>query len=401
MNNPVQNRYNPFSSITPPSTIHGFDCFAVNVMGQGISPSLNGTFSPNIASLVGGNLCASYPGISSTMINASQSGSVTLTVPSGAARYIQILGFPRTDMGCRNDKPWTDVVNETGSITNFISSHFGGIFEVGSSVRDLFRDEQVSIQSSYNANNPRDLLNCIDGPGPEEFPNLKFWYIADEFQDGYNNGNTIATNWRNASPSLSNYPQLSPTSTPTYTFPGIGGLPSVRFGVGKFFSNNSVVVGTISGGLSLFVVVKTGGTVTAEAIFGFASNGAYTSDFFRLDTDGTNKFNFRMDGNSTMATVIAPTVVQTNTTYLVTASWDPFGDVMVEANQGIGGNTVPNGGNNSVAIGATGIVSIGETIGTEWSGDISEVVVYDRVLSSSERSQVKSYLANKYGMFTN
>lgn len=55
-------------------------------------------------------------------------------------------------------------------------------------------------------------------------------------------------------------------------------------------------------------------------------------------------------------------------------------------------------GNLPVLGGVTGAGTIGEGInGSYYDGEISEILVYDRVLSPQEAAQVESYLRNKYG----
>jgi hypothetical protein len=56
------------------------------------------------------------------------------------------------------------------------------------------------------------------------------------------------------------------------------------------------------------------------------------------------------------------------------------------------------GGNLPALGGVTGAGTIGAGInGTYYDGEISEILVYDRVLSVQEAAQVESYLRNKYG----
>jgi hypothetical protein len=59
---------------------------------------------------------------------------------------------------------------------------------------------------------------------------------------------------------------------------------------------------------------------------------------------------------------------------------------------------VSQGGNLPALGGVTGAGTIGAGInGTYYNGEISEILVYDRVLSVQEAAEVESYLRNKYG----
>lgn len=401
---PGKNSYSPFAAITPPYHISGFDCFAVNVMGEGISPFIPGDFNADIPRLIGGDLCASYPGSNSIMVNSSFTGSVELQVPSGASRYIQVLGFPTTDMGCRSDKPWVSVITEEQDVPNFITRHFGGLFEVGSTVRDLFRDEQIQVVSTYNSNNPRDLLDCIDGPGPEEVTSMRLWYIADDFQDSYTAGQTISNAWRNAKRAIFGVPLLFPLATGPTFHPAAGpnGKPTVRFdGSNDEFKNTSLDFGTNSTGASVVAVVKAS-VSGAKTIFGISSGTAFSAasnDFILLTTDASDKFQFQANKVvSQTATATLTTASSLNYFYTVIGTYDPNGGVVtVEANNGLGSAFNSNASVTSIAYGSSTAVYIGSAASSVfWNGDIAEIIYYDKVISNDDKSKIKDYLGRKY-----
>ena len=86
------------SLMSAPTTSSAFDCLAVNVMGPGILPALGhgGSSGPwNMGALNNGNICETYPGVTSTTMTLPSGGTSTdleLLVPKGNARYIQLLG---------------------------------------------------------------------------------------------------------------------------------------------------------------------------------------------------------------------------------------------------------------------------------------------------------------------
>lgn len=403
MDFPAQRRLNAFAAITPPSSIYQFDCFAVNVMGQGIAPFISGNFNADIPRLIGGDLCASYPGPNSIMVNSSFSGSVNLQVPSGAARYIQVLGFPRTDMGCRADKPWVAVINETNDPPNYISNHFGGLFEVGSVVRDLFRDEEIQVMNSYNPNQPRDLLDCIDGPGPSDFPSLKYWYLADEFQDLYNSGSVITTNWRNAKPQVVGVPILNSFGGPTFhSAAGPNGKPIVRFdGTNDKFQDITVAGGTNTVGATVFALVKANTTATI-GIFGITNGTDFSmlqSYFFLYAQSNFFKFSVRNSASDVAIATLGATY-STSQYYVLTAWYEAStGNIQIEGNHGLGSMSGNDPDITSVALGASAGLFMGSEglTGNYFDGDIAEVIFFDRLLNSSERNSMKEYFSRKYG----
>src|SRR4051812_37339944 len=74
-------------SLSNPADIDSFGCFAVNVIGPGLE-SRNG--------YGGFGTGCTYPGITSPLIGP-QGGSVSLTVPSGPKRMIQMVGVTTTN----------------------------------------------------------------------------------------------------------------------------------------------------------------------------------------------------------------------------------------------------------------------------------------------------------------
>jgi hypothetical protein len=80
--------------------------------------------------------------------------------------------------------------------------------------------------------------------------------------------------------------------------------------------------------------------------------------------------------------------------------WSLYNTYSATNNWGINrnANVILNRTSNTVnfSLGSNG-VTIGTNTGSNWSGYSPEVILYNRVLSASERKQVNSYLAIKYG----
>src|SRR6202022_2732069 len=112
----------------------GFNCFAVNVAGDGIPTS-----SSLYADIEGATGCT-YPGVTSGLVPASKVDAIIqLSVPSGSERTVQVVGVQSTQ-GCPPDQKLADVLSAP-----FIT----GIYEVGRTVTDIFLDSVVEIRNAY------------------------------------------------------------------------------------------------------------------------------------------------------------------------------------------------------------------------------------------------------------
>ena len=145
------------SSPSPPSTVAGFQCIGINVVGDGIASRKGEVHSADeMTALLAGNYCT-RAGITSTFIDLNSGGTIGLRVPSGSHRLIQVLGF-LSEMGCPADRTWDDFF-------------FGGIkggdlmsppFEIGRKIVDLFSNQTVEIQNQYSLDLVKNLAdpNC-------------------------------------------------------------------------------------------------------------------------------------------------------------------------------------------------------------------------------------------------
>ncbi len=129
-----------------PAQSKNFNCYAVNVFGEGISPpheAFNDRFFiPE----------CSYPGIFSNMIFSLDTPTdITLEVLTGPSRKIQFLGIFRAK-GCPEEL----------SLLDYALADTSNIVELGSETVDVFSDTAVEINSTYgmnqennNPNNPK------------------------------------------------------------------------------------------------------------------------------------------------------------------------------------------------------------------------------------------------------
>ncbi|MEK7690657.1 MAG: IPT/TIG domain-containing protein, partial [Bdellovibrionota bacterium] len=130
-----------------PSTVDGFDCLALNVTGEGIETTDYGS---------GG--CSDL-GSTSTFVSVADGGTLTLSVPSGAARKVELVGVILPG-GCPSGESLTDFLNRTAGASVV------GIYRVGSTTSDVYQDSTITIENTFDAASPKYALSCFSYPAP-------------------------------------------------------------------------------------------------------------------------------------------------------------------------------------------------------------------------------------------
>jgi hypothetical protein len=153
-----------------------------------------------------------------------------------------------------------------------------------------------------------------------------------------------------------------------------------------------------SNGLSVFVVynhlVTSPATTGALIDRGVAGNN--TDRFFIRHNSGANTLRFEVSNPSTSVTTGA---LSQYYTYVINGNFDPS----------LGSNNVEVRVNNGVAVSATGNTPLGNNsrpfnigtqlaLGTYARGTIKEIIVYNRPVSSTSRTNIYNYLTHKWGI---
>lgn len=192
---------------------------------------------------------------------------------------------------------------------------------------------------------------------------------------------------------------------PLFVTSAAGALPAVRFDGTDDWLNNTTTNLVASGSpRTVLVVGKSGDTGGSMLTFRRSTGGPQNGTVFtaQLGLHG-GKFYAYSDGVNAAGNAAVPSEVSTMTQ-------QPF--VTTFVSPGLGGKLAVRLNGQSLRVeqaggvgpdaGATGF-TIGareDYAGFRWDGDISEVLVYSRVLSSDELKQAGSYLATKYAIAT-
>jgi len=221
---------------------------------------------------------------------------------------------------------------------------------------------------------PFQLANVAVPFSPTDLSGLSLWLKADAgvTMDGSN-----ITAWADQS---GNGNTAIPIDNPIFLPSYINNKPAIDFLTNDvdFFN----LTNNIEPIKSIFVLFKTGPSVTQYKCIVEANLGMYSGI-------SGNLFGTYLDKE------IGYTALSTNTAYILS----------VESNDGVSSNGYINGqqylDENGDGFTARGYVQIGAgQYGVQPSGGyLSEVIIYDRVLTTSERQQVESYLNTKYAIY--
>jgi hypothetical protein len=239
------------------------------------------------------------------------------------------------------------------------------------------------------------------GPIPALDPNLRFWLNAGDLDANPSTPNpadgTPVAQWGDGSGGQNDAVQASAGLQPTYQTGVINGEPTVQF------------VGSRSGGDQDFLDA-TFGTSVAQPYTAFVVgriNGnapaGQAADYFFDGTNAGNRVAMLINGsggNESQFGIYAGGPEAPATTW-TRADWQQFHTYAAEFD---GTPQIWIDGTSrtldTTNLGANPITAlrIGNrfTADTGLNGDIAEILVYDRVLSASERQSVESYLTAKY-----
>jgi hypothetical protein len=206
---------------------------------------------------------------------------------------------------------------------------------------------------------------------------------------------TAVSTWYDKSGNNNTATYVSTTSTITATPPTYG-APGVVF---SSASKQSYVVTTLSSLMytqSAFAVAKYSGTGQYEIISLYQTSGANGDGVQQIidNTGGAGTQKIWCYGGSGVMYVQGGSIAQ-NTTFLYNYTINSGGTSYIYLNgsqTGSASTTIP-GGSGYVAIGA---VQPGSGAGDYYNGTVYEILIYNAILSTSDRQKVEGYLAQKW-----
>lgn len=228
-------------------------------------------------------------------------------------------------------------------------------------------------------------------PAAPTTSNLQLWLDAADIV-GKVDGDPISQ-WDDSSGNGRHVTQGTGSDQPTYKTNILNGQPVVRFdGSNDFLVSSALISSMIAASAYTIFAVVTPTTISSNNALSYQNDAAYadTGGFFALTFKSTPTAHvFNWDGNedTTSVSITAATPVLLMTRH-------DSGNLYISKN----GETEASvaSGNTSTL---TGALRVGRNYQSEFlQGDIAELLIYNVVLSASDRNAILYYLGYKYGL---
>lgn len=245
--------------------------------------------------------------------------------------------------------------------------------------------------------------------------NLVVWFeptLESSFAS-LNDGDVVAL-WNDNNPQSTqknNLVQATSGVQPTYVTDGIGGLPSLKFNVAGNFLRASGLSMTES--YTIFTVFSTDYNAAAQDLFNIIydvdtlpNGNAGTGIIMELQTSLTMRALHRTPvGGSGGDSNVSTSAISLNKNYILSyvRNFSAASATLWFNNTAFigGGATTPavTGGSFNQPVSYLIVGVLNDTIGARnFSGMISEMLIFDRALKQSEIDDVEAYLSKKYGV---
>lgn len=262
---------------------------------------------------------------------------------------------------------------------------------------DLIYQAKLSSARQKTADSP---VFSIDGLSAWYEATLENSFKASEainnkpISTWYNNSGNNPTNPNNAT-------QAAPTQAPLYIASAINGLPVLRFdGTDDFMNLNGTFL--VNTNYTIFVVEQRRNSKTNNWIMGGTGADAFKNFGLAYITDTSFICKHNEEEKATK-------VADDNITYTVSAYSAPKPIIhSITFNSNLGrvayDNGVQKSSINSAAAKTPLSSNLGQTIGSYpvgtsyFNGDIAEIIMFTRTLSTQERKDVEEYLGKKWGI---
>lgn len=218
---------------------------------------------------------------------------------------------------------------------------------------------------------------------------LVAWWDADAIT-GKSDGDAISQ-WDDSSGNARHGTQGTAGSRPTYKTNILNGLPVVRFDGGDVLDVAAFTHGTK---FSVFAVVVFRTTAAGnQFIYEQSSDTSQRMYLWKRGSDGKLIFGYH-DGSAfrDYTKTWSPAV---DTPYLIDGETGPVNNTL-----GISGTTDTSTTRTGYPTSASKAAQIGRSPGTgsNWNGDIAELIVYNADVSSIDRDLLRDYLSAKWGV---
>jgi Concanavalin A-like lectin/glucanases superfamily len=223
---------------------------------------------------------------------------------------------------------------------------------------------------------------------------LQQWLMSDAATDSFSGSASI---WPDQSGNGHDATQPNPANQPNQTFQdGSNCRGAFVFYNNEYFNFNLPIDGW--GQMTIFLVAKSfqnppNGSYASQAAAIFWNENALWGNTFLNPYQASVPFRFGTTQVNNQPVYTRPVAIGQDFTVTRAVHNGATDSLYVD-----GVLALSRGGNNAVLNGTTGAGYIGRGLNnTYFDGEVSEVLVYNRVLSANETALVESYLRNKFG----
>jgi hypothetical protein len=246
-------------------------------------------------------------------------------------------------------------------------------------------------------------------PGLPVLSGLSLWFKPDAGMTLDTGApGTSVSQWANQAGNGSTYDfsQATKANQPSYVGNCVNGHACLRFDGASHFLTGGAGAKSITnniGGLTVFIVGKTANTGSTQHLAYFSTDSAATSNRASCNKSSTNKY--QLGGrrlNADTPQFVTEATADDAGYHVLTfifdyANSDAF--VLKDGTQVASSTTYQTDGNTTGAnSSAVAIGTIGDGSTNKITGDIAEIIVYQRVLTTTERQEVRQYLGDKYNL---
>jgi len=237
-------------------------------------------------------------------------------------------------------------------------------------------------------------VTIVDNDGSVQTTGLQLWLKADA---GVTLAGTAVSQWADQSGNSRNATQGTASSQPTLVSNALNGKPALSFdGVNDFMTFTFPVNGLT--GMTLVLVGansadKNGGSTNAESSAIFWNETSSWGTVYLSPYQTNVKFRFGTGQTGNLPSYTRPTSIGSGFSISVATKNGTTDSLYVNGNLAVS----QSGKLSTIAVSqSTGNLGRGYNNNTYFPGRISEVLVYNRALSDSERQGVEAYLNSKY-----
>ena len=278
----------------------------------------------------------------------------------------------------------TDGINWTltGKSTISMANNFYAGFAVSSSVygtlcTDVF--DHLSVLSNV----------------PQVSSNLKVWLRSDV---NVGTSGSSVSRWQDQSENGNDAVQAVSLAQPTLTGSAVNGLPGVTFDGTNSYLQLPSGFSDFTQGMTVIAVAKPTSTANNARIIDFGT-GSPQNNLILSRSGTTPNFKLEVFAGGTDSSVISTGTI-TNNQYQV---FEAVHNGITTASLLTNGISAGSGNINSIPV----VTRNNDYIGKSYSGsdglfkgDIAELLIFNRALSSNERTDLESYIYQKYGIGT-